>query len=347
MLVLSAHVGLGSCSFLLIGDDGSVSLYNYPYSYDELNFSHFCSPQKFYRELFNLISGRYEFDLKDTKVLIVSSLPEKYFSDIGVAHFCPSSQLDLRREDASVVYLKRNPGNEIESKKGICESDQNDPSVYGCTDILSNMCLYKNLIPASLEENVLWGYRVLSSQFFPSLKSQTARNILFTGPALTGSILSEFFKYSLAFSTLDGQGLFSVSLDDRDLLYNAKIIQDFEPEMYSKIAPKISFGTAGRLLKCSGKVECLIKKEFSTESSLFEVNSEDLFVYPLAEGEKMHVFAKGNECQSLEFIVEGGELGFVVDTRTEKFWQVHQSGLLEKYKILTRKLNSFLGAKQR
>lgn len=345
MPVLSAHIGLGSCSFLLIDDFNGVSLCNYPYSYDELNFSHFCSPQKFYKELFNLIADRYNFDLKNTKVLVVSSLPPEYFSDIEVLHFCPSSKLDIRREDASIVYLKRNPENEIEPEKKICESNQDDSSVYGCTDILSNMCLYSNLIPASLEENVLWGYRILSSRFFPSLEIQNARNILFTGPALTGNILSEFFKYSLAFSTLSEQGLFSVALDNTDLLYNAKLIQDFEPGMYSKIAPKISFDPSGKLLKCSGKVECLIKKEFSTESGLFEISSEDLFVYPLEKGEKAHVYAKGSECKSLEFIVEGGKLGFVVDTRTEKFWQIHQNGLLEKYKMLARKLNSFLGAK--
>jgi len=206
--------------------------------------------------------------------------------------------------------------------------------------VLSNMYLYDNIIPGSLEDNIVWGHKIISTTTFPAQNAQNKNSILFTGPPLTGTLLSQFFKYSLAFSVISEIGLYTVSLDDRDLHYIVSLIKQFEPEIYSKISPQIEFEKAGQLLKCRGTVECLIKKEFSNQQ-LFEIADEDLFIFPLKEGESAHVFIKGKACRPQEFDIEGGELGFVVDTRTDKFWQVRSNGSLEKYKEWIRNITLY------
>jgi hypothetical protein len=193
------------------------------------------------------------------------------------------------------------------------------------------MYLYANIIPGSLEDNIVWGHKIISTRYFPAKKKENNKTILFTGPPLTGTLLSQFFKYSLAFSVVPDLGLHSIIMDDRDLHYIVSLIKQFEPKIYSEISGEIAFEKTGQLLKCEGKVECLIKKDFA-DQQFYEIAPEDLFVYPLSEGEKAHVYIKGRFCRPLEFDIEGGKLGFVIDTRTDKFWQVRQNGLLEKYR---------------
>jgi hypothetical protein len=332
MPLLAAHLGLGNNSFLILDDEENLSLLNYPYSYDSLNFGHFCTPQKFYEDLFSLIVKDYPIDLAKTKILIVSSLPKEYFSSLKVDSYCYSKDLNLQRDDYSVIYLKRTLDN-----KDVFKSTLDLPKNTSM-DVLSNMYLYDNIIPGSLEDNIVWGHKIISTQEFKADNKENKNSLLFTGPPLTGTLLSQFFKYSLAFSVVSDTGLYTVSLDDRDLLYIVSLIKQFEPEIYSKIAPKISFEKTGQLLKCRGKVECLIKKEFS-DQQLYEIDNEDLFVYPLLEGGKAHVYIKGRFCRPMEFEIEGGELGFVIDTRSSEFWKVREKGLLEKYKEWVRNIN--------
>lgn len=338
MPILAAHLGLGNNSFLILDKDDSLFLYNYPYSYDSINFSHFCTPQKFYRELFDLIAQNYNLDLGQTKILIVSSLPQEYFSEIKASSYCHSDDLDLQKEDTAVIYIKRTLDN-----KDVFKSSLDLPKDTSL-DVLSNMYLYDNIIPASLEDNVVWGHKIISYQNFAPQKKEFENNILFTGPAITGTLLSRFFKYSLAFSVIEDLGLYNISMDDRDLHYIVSLIKQFEPDIYSKISPNINFEKAGQLMKCRGKIECLIKEEFSDQQKFYEIDNEDLFVYSLEEGQKAHVYIKGNSCKPSEFDIEGGSLGFVIDTRTDEFWQVRREGLLEKYSNWIKRI-SFSGDK--
>ncbi|MBP8960899.1 hypothetical protein KBG31_01585 [Patescibacteria group bacterium] len=337
MPIIAAHIGLGSNSFLILDGVDDLFLYNYPYSYDSINFSHFCTPQKFYKELFELVAKNHSLNLQESEILIVSRMPEEYFSDLNLAHYCHSSDLDLHQDDATTIYLRRTLENSDIFKNSL------DLPKDTSLDVLSNMYLYDNIIPASLEDNVVWGHKIISSKIFSSKKKEAEKNILFTGPALTGTLLSKFFKYSLAFSVVSELGLFSASLDDRDLHYVVSLIKQFEPDIYSNIRSKICYEYAGKIMKCRGKIECLVKKEYTEQQDFYQIDEEDLFVYPLEEGEKAHIFIKGNSCRPAEFDIEGGDLGFVIDTRTDAFWQVRQENLVQKYANWIRRISFVKG----
>ena len=337
MPILSAHLGYGSNSFLFVSDAGELSLYVYPYSYNPVSFGHSFKPRDFYRQLFEKVFARWGLDPMAVTVLIVTSLPEEYFVDVNPAHFCVSKDLDLRNPNFSILYLKRASPHDLEARLDVA------PSSNGFSeDILANMALYSNLTPNSLEDIVVWGHKVLKANFLKAKSKAHSHDILFTGPALTGNTLSRFFKYSLAFSAFQLRGLFRVFFDDHDLLYTSSLVRQYDKKLYSQIEPLLHYASVGTLFKCNGRVECLVKKEVGAPD-LHEVAEEDLFVLPLDAGEHADVFLKGSFCKSLRTDVEGGDLGFVVDTRTIDFWQVRRHGLLHKYRTWLGNLTSYCG----
>ncbi len=337
MPVLSAHLGYGSNSFLLISDTGEISLHIYPYSYNPVSFGHSFKPRDFYRQLFEKVFARWRLDPMTVQVLIVTSLPKEHFADVNPAHFCVSKDLDLRNPNFSILYLKRVSPHDLETRLDMDASTNSFSS-----DVLANMALYSNLTPSSLEDNVVWGHKVLKANFLRSKSREHLQDILFTGPALTGNTLSRFFKYSLAFSAFQQRGLYRVFFDDHDLLYTSSLVRQYDKKLYAQIEPLIQYAFVGTLFKCHGRVECLVKKEVGAPD-LHEVAEEDLFVLPLDAGERAEVFLKGSFCKSLRTEVEGGDLGFVVDTRTVDFWQVRRHGLLHRYRTWLGNLTSYCG----
>ncbi len=338
MPVLSAHLGYGSNSFLLISDAGEISLYVYPYSYNPVSFGHSFKPRDFYRQLFEKVFARWQLDPMSVRVLIVTSLPKDHFVDVNPVHFCVSRDLDLRNSGFSVLYLKRASPHDLGA-----HLDKDSSSNGFSRDILANMAIYSNLTPSSLEDNVVWGHKVLKAHFLRSKSRDNLQNILFTGPALTGNTLSRFFKYSLAFSAFQQRGLYRVFFDNHDLLYTSSLVRQYDKKLYAQIEPLIQYAFVGTLFKCHGRVECLVKKDVGAPD-LHEVAEEDLFVLPLDTGEHADVFLKGSFCKSLRTEVEGGDLGFVVDTRTTDFWQVRHHGLLHKYRTWLGNLTSYCGS---
>jgi hypothetical protein len=276
--------------------------------------------------------------LDKSRLLLVSSFSEDYFSSLNVDTFCPSKDLEMHSPELDILYVKRSVDPEVLE---LPISPSGDDSAI---DILSNMGLYDNLTPSSLEDYVVWGRDILFTQHFLSQNRQEVPNLLFTGPSLTGEILSSFFKYSLAFSLTKDLGVYKVFFDDADLYYISRFLNQFDQESYSKISDRIQFKNTGYLAKCGGRVECLFKKEFG-EQQLVEIDSEDLHVFPLREGEKATVLLKGGRCPEKEFEVEGGDLGFVVDTRSADFWHSDSSGILSKYKNWMGVLGHLGGAK--
>ncbi len=330
--MLAAHVGQGSNTFLIVKDQNEVFVTHYPYSYDPINFSHSFSPQKFYEDLFSRIAQENGIDLSKTKTLLVSSLPEEYFSGLNAAAFCPSKELDMASDDYGVVYIKRYVDPEI------IGSTISDSRSETSIDILSNMGLYDNLVPSSLEDNVVWGRDVLYSHYYPPNLKENEKKVLFTGPALIGDILSAFFKYSLAFSQFNKHGIYELIFDDNDLYYISNLVKRFAEDHYPLIADHVKFKNPGYLAKCRGKVECLFKRD-NSKQRFQEVDEEDLYVFRLGAGAGAKVLIKGNKCPSIEAHVKGGDLGFVIDTRTEEFWDGQELSHLQKYKKWIRNLS--------
>lgn len=308
MSTIAAHIGDGINTFLVRDGSGSRSLFHFPYSYNPTNFAHSFGPEDFYFELFSRVSADYNVDLEKSSIVLASSFPRGYFSKLNIKHFSTSSELSLKHRDMSVVYAKRSLSPDVRLLKY-----QNHSSI----DILSNMCLYRNVIPNSLEDNVGWGRDALGARYYEKSEGSnpaTPHPVLFTGPAFTGPTLSLFFKYSLAFTLLPDQGLYEVYMDENDFHLISSLLEEYEPETYFEIKPYLKFSRAGHLAKFKGPLECLIKKEYG-EQQLTEVCEEDLFVFPIAEGENIHVFIKGRHIKDFEVDIDGGDLGFIVDTR--------------------------------
>ena len=336
MSTIAAHIGDGINTFLVRDDLGSRSLFHFPYSYDPTNFAHSFGPEDFYFELFSRVSADYNVDLEKSNIVLASSFPRGYFSKLNIKHFSTSSELSLKHSDMDVVYGKRSLSVDVKSLEF-----RNHPSA----DILSNMCLYRNIVPNSLEDNVGWGRDVLSARYYERYERSdpaVPHPVLFTGPAFTGSTLSLFFKYSLAFTLLPHQGLYEVYMDENDFHLISSLLEEYEPETYSEIKPHLKFSRAGHLAKFKGPLECLIKKEYG-DQQLTEIGEEDLFVFPIAEGENVHVFIKGKFIKDFEVDIDGGDLGFIVDTRISP----DTSANSQKPEYLFPKLLNFLGLHKR
>ena len=135
---------------------------------------------------------------------------------------------------------------------------------------------------------------------------------------------NESATYLRMLNVMRGSGVFEVYLDANDKLPVLGLLGLHDSGGYVDTIDSVDLEKVGLVISADGPVECLIETPDGTQQ-LVEVESNDLFILPLAPKVESRVVVKNRWLGCVERLTSGGLLGLAIDTREKvanrKSWE--------------------------
>ncbi len=121
-------------------------------------------------------------------------------------------------------------------------------------------------------------------------------------------------RYLLIIDTTKQEGIFDLYYDVDERLPPLGLFSLYNAEAYARVFESLEMQRLGTLVSARGGVECLVENPVGSRQ-IFDVKDNDMFVLPLPPDMESRVVVKAASLGTVEKVIRGGELGFIVDTR--------------------------------
>ena len=195
----------------------------------------------------------------------------------------------------------------------------------------SNKSLYPQVVPGDREgydreERLL---NSISSQIKHKYKLDTP--IVLTGGKFFNANKNPGYMYVSALEFLKEPGVYEVKIDTQNKLPVIGLLNQSFGDTTGEDTAKVGMLTAdilddsqfynefidvGTVLRSQGRAECLFEKEGSSPQFV-EVDKNKIFILPLEKNEIARVSISTGKLGKIEKNIKGGDIGFIIDTRTE------------------------------
>ena len=276
-------------------------VYHFPFVYSIPFYGHFIDEKDFYFAVLKNLEKEVDVDLSSSEIIVSSYL---HNVDMGVETAGTYSVHELlSASDSPSVLFSAGLRSFVLDKR----LDDSLESFF------SNLSICPHLAPSEYTSRAALGDLVVGSTLYPQIITE---EILLTGDAVYTAFLDGYTASLFALDLIKESGLFKVSVDTQNIWAPLMALKLYNQDAFVDANTALDYLPFGTLLKTHGDVECLFTTDTNT-SQLFEVEEGKLFVMPLGADSRAKVFIKNGAVGQKEDLIEGGSLGFVIDTRKD------------------------------
>ena len=329
MPILSVFLGTSEISFLLFSSRTSFSFFHFPYQSSCLHTRVYAAGEL--AEIFSFAAKNLGVPLEMCEIIVSSvyDIDPKLFSDIKNVNLVANTfELFSQATSFSTVFVSG------ANLFAVNQAIEGFPHFYADSltttqgnnklavdaekqNFFSNQFIYPFVQTNNYTEqfDLDQVVRYMFSQII--YKFDQTKAIYFSGERFLNIEKMKTLGYLLILDLIKDTGFFDVRIDPSNklpLVLALKKYKNSDPQFDLVSTSQLYFKNVGMVLNCSGSVECLFKSDAGT-SQVIEVQPDSLFVHPLEAGESASIVVKGSNLKSTERRIQGGELGFVIDTR--------------------------------
>lgn len=330
--ILSINIGSSYISFLYFQEGQDPKTAVFPYVYNKNLFGHLTTESKFYSDVIKTIAKSLKLPATGYTTL-VSGFPEPPKVDLDVKLYSSVEKSLGVFNDLSCIYVGHFKFLQANSFMYAClrEDSKEGPSVtlIEKMNYESNISLYPQINP--IDELKRFDMdtvsRIHSAQMNNILDPK--KPVVFSGYSFYKDLnRSPFLTYLLALDLIKEHGSFELKVDEQNIIPNLGLINLYDSKVFNSIS-NYSLMNLGTLLNSPAPTECLLETDYGT-SQLIEVEKDKLFFVPLEEGSSARIVAKSSVLGMLEKNINGGKLGFIIDTRDKNNLQMFTPEYFEK-----------------
>lgn len=320
MPALCAYIDQQNISLLLFESTEKYTTKNFPYVYSHAIFSSSFTHDDFLIALFTLFCKENKIKLADCDILVTGYMePPELLMSLKISEPVYSVIKNIEGVDLCLVnntgILGRNfcysftniAKGQLNAQIEVPESVESvEENFYG------NSQIYPNLLPMYITTQLDIDESITS--MFPNTTVFTGEKpVVFSGGRFVQGTIHPELDYLLMLNLIKNPGVFDIRRDNSNFAVLFSLLQKFHPDLQLDNA----YVKEGTLINTPGTVECMIKSDFGT-SRLLQFDKDTINVVPVGHDERVQIIVKSHALGTVEKYVNGGRLGLIFDTRSQK-----------------------------
>lgn len=336
MPIMSVFVGEKEISALLVKSPKEFRFSQVPFAYSSSVHSLVYKEKGFYSKVFEYFLKVFDLNPVGTDIILASIL-EKDMEGLGLKMYKLVGDI-LSDGFQHTGYLVEKDILENDSGLAFQTNFLDLNSTRAISNIISNLNILKISVSQDSELVDLTDKNLRAISLMPKPSSEKigiTHQITFTGTRFTQFYADDISKYLLCLDLAKIPGDVHIKLDRNNSFIPLTLLKYYDLGAYEIIREEVNFETLGTLINSPGDTECLIKSMSGTDQ-LLDIKTNKVVFIPLEDNSRAEVLLKSLKVPEAKYVVRGGKLGLMIDTREKNSSEYFSGKEYKKYLVEAR-----------